>query len=79
MAKEELLRKIKALAEHGVDGEAENAAVMLDRLMKKYGVTEADLDDEKVEEFSFRWKYPYEDRLLAQIVFMVIGLSLIHI
>lgn len=73
MAKVELLRKIKALAEHGVDDEAENAAVMLDRLMKKYGVTEADLDDEKVEEFSFRWKYPYEERLLAQIVFMVIG------
>lgn len=37
MDKTALLKKVRALAEHGVGGEAENAEKLLARMMKKYG------------------------------------------
>ncbi|MBQ3317950.1 MAG: hypothetical protein IJG69_08445 [Spirochaetales bacterium] len=45
-AKEELLMKLKALAERGESGERENAERMLASLMDKYGITEEQLDAE---------------------------------
>ena len=39
MDKTALLKKIRALAEHGVGGEAENAEKLLARMMKKYGIS----------------------------------------
>lgn len=45
--KTQLIRKIKALAEHGESGESENAAVLLRDLMKKYNVTEAELQEDR--------------------------------
>lgn len=71
--KEALLMKVKALAERGEGGEATAAAATLERLMKKYGITEADLDDEKREECQFRYSKPFEDRLLSQVIYMVMG------
>ena len=44
--RERLLQKIKrvqALALHGVSGEKESAAAMLDKLMKQYGISESDI------------------------------------
>ena len=46
MDKAELLRKVKALAERGVGGEAKNAEEMLARLMEKYGISEDELGGE---------------------------------
>lgn len=46
MDKTALLKKIRALAEHGVGGEAENAEKLLARMMKKYGISEAELAEE---------------------------------
>lgn len=71
--KEELLKKIKALAERGVGGEKETAQVLLDRLMKKYGVTELDLETERVETAWFRYHDEFERRILNQIIYMVTG------
>lgn len=71
--KETLLKKIKALADRGVGGEAETAAVLLDRLMAKYGITEQDLSDDVMEIREFRWSKPFEDKLIDQIAYMVIG------
>lgn len=45
--KKQLLNKLKALAERGVGGEKETVQRKLKELMKKYGVEEADLSDEK--------------------------------
>ena len=59
--------KIKALADRGVGGEAETAAALLDRLMDKYGVTEADLSDDVKELHEFRYSKPFEDKLIIQI------------
>ena len=47
--KEQLLKKIKALADRGEGGEALAAAAILDRLMEKYHITEADLRDDAME------------------------------
>lgn len=71
--KEELLKKIKALAERGVGGEKDSAQALLDRLMKKYGVTELDLETERVETAWFRYRDEMERRILSQIIFMVTG------
>lgn len=71
--KEELLKKIKALAERGVGGEKESAQVLLDRLMKKYGVTESDLEAERVETAWFRYRDEMERRILNQVIYMVTG------
>ena len=71
--KEALLRKIKALADQGVGGEAETAATLLDKLMAKYGITEEDLSDDVVEPREFRYSKPFEDKLIDQIAYMVIG------
>lgn len=47
MGKLELAKKIKALADGGVGGEAENAKRILDDYIKKHGITEEDLNDDK--------------------------------
>ena len=71
--KEELLQKIKALAERGVDGEKESAQALLARLMKKYGVTEADLETERVQTEWFAYHDEFESRILRQVIYMVTG------
>lgn len=43
----EQLRKIAALASHGVDGERTTAKAMLDRLLAKHGLTLDDLEDSR--------------------------------
>lgn len=71
--KEELLRKIKGLAERGVGGEKESAQKILERLMEKYGVTETDIETEQVETAWFRYHDEFERRILNQIIYMVTG------
>ena len=71
--KEQLLKKIKALADRGEGGETLAAAAILDRLMEKYHITEADLRDDAMEIHEFKWSKPFEDKLLDQIAYMVIG------
>lgn len=74
--RERILQKIKrvqALAERGVAGERESAAATLDRLMKQYGITEADIAEERREIAWFRYKTPLEKKLLAQVIYTVTG------
>lgn len=53
--KMELLKKLKALAERGVGGEKEGAQKKMEQLMKKYGIEDIDLLEEKVEDYDFRY------------------------
>ena len=69
--KTDLLRKLKALAERGEAGERENARTILAGLMEKYGVEEADLQDDALEESCFSYLGPIERRLLVQVIFHV--------
>lgn len=74
--RERILQKIKrvqALAERGVAGEQESAAATLDRLMKQYGITEAELEEERREMEWFRYKTPIERKLLLQVIYSVTG------
>ena len=52
MNKEELLKKIKALAEAGIGGEKKNAQEMLKKLMKKYKIKEKDIEIESIKKFN---------------------------
>lgn len=66
-----LLKKLKALAEQGVDGEKENARNMLDKLMVKYKVEEADLSEEALEDHDFRYHNEFEKKLLIQLIYKI--------
>lgn len=74
--RERLLEKVKrvqALAERGVDGEKESAAALLDRLMKQYGISEAEIAEDRREIAWFRFKTPLERKLLVQVIYTVTG------
>lgn len=71
--KEKILAKLKALAERGVGGEAENAQKALERLMKKYNIDEIDFENEKRIKREFRYSGTFGEKLLQQIIYMVMG------
>lgn len=71
--KAELLKKIKALAERGVDGERESAQTLLARLMEQYGISETEIEEERRETAWFPYSQETERRLLNQIIYMVTG------
>lgn len=73
--KTELLQKIKALADRGVEGERESAQAILSRLMEQYGISEAELEEDRRETAWFAYSQEIERRLLAQIIYMVTGAS----
>lgn len=69
--KQELLKKLKVLAEQGVGGEKLNAQKKLDALMKKYGISEEELSDDIPVRCEFKFKGNREKRLLIQVVYKV--------
>lgn len=73
MDKAALLKKIRALAERGVGGEADNAEKILRRLMEKYGVSEDELDEEERRRHDFEYHGKEQEKLLRQVVFKVTG------
>lgn len=73
MDKAVLLKKIRALAERGVGGEADNAEEILRRLMEKYGVSEDELDEEERRRHDFEYHGKEQEKLLRQVVFKVTG------
>ena len=44
----EKIKRVRALAERGVDGEKDSATALLDRMMEKYGITETELAEERL-------------------------------
>lgn len=73
MDKAALLKKIRALAERGVGGEADNAEEILRRLMEKYGVSEDELDEEERRRHDFEYRGKEQEKLLRQVVYKVTG------
>ena len=69
--KNELLRKLKALADAGVDGEQKNAQKILERLLDKYDLKLSDLDAAELKEHRFRFTGKQEREILKQICFKV--------
>lgn len=58
------IRKLQALAERGVGGEATNAKILLSALCEKYGIDESKLDEEEKQ-----W-YEFEMRTSVQKLFL---------
>ena len=56
MDKTALLKKVRALAERGVGGEKDAAAKTLEKLMKKYGISDEELAEETAERVEFKVK-----------------------
>lgn len=73
MDKAALLKKIRALAERGVGGEADNAEEILRRLMEKYGVSEDELDEKERRRHDFEYHGKEQEKLLRQVVYKVTG------
>lgn len=44
-----------------------------DKLMKQYGIDEAEIAEERLEKCFFRYKTPYERKLLVQVIYTVTG------
>lgn len=65
--------KIRELARRGDGGEQIAAAALLDRLMKQYGISAEDLDDNQREMAWFRYSTDIEERLLNQVIYSVVG------
>lgn len=68
----ELMLKLRALAERGVGGEKDAAAQKLALLMAKYGLEEADLNDNLEEEHDFHYKTEFEKDLLRQLFYKIV-------
>jgi len=71
----EKVLKMRKLAEVGVDGERENAARLVEFLMEKYGITEAELDflEAPIRHWFRYGKSPMAKRLMAQVIYAVMG------
>ena len=69
--KRDLLLKIKALSERGNGGEAFNAKRKLAEYMKKYGISDEELEESLKEIRAFHYKGEREKALLAQIFYQV--------
>lgn len=73
--KTELLQKIKALADRGVEGERESSASHSTRLMEQYGSARRSLKRIAAKRHGSLIVQEIERRLLAQIIYMVTGAS----
>ena len=71
MNKKELLRKLRSLAEQGVGGEKLNAQKKLEEMLKKYNISDKELDEETVELYHFKVRGERERLLIAQIMYKV--------
>lgn len=67
--KKELLLKLQELAKRGVNGEKENADKLLKKLMKKYNISEDEINNEEINEVELELRNDIEVRLASQILF----------
>lgn len=67
----ERLKKLYALALRGVGGEKEQAVAILDKLIKKYGASLSELDEEIIRDYEIAYSGAAECKILNQIVYKV--------
>lgn len=71
MNKHEVLRKLRALAEEGTGGEKINAQRKIEELMRKYNITDEELEKEEKAIYKFEFHGVRERDLLSQIMYKV--------
>lgn len=70
----EKLRKIKKLADKGINGESENAKLLLKQLMQKYGINDFQIEDnEPQENYMFHVKNKLEETLFYNCMANLFG------
>ena len=69
MDKRDIIQKLKALSDRGIDGEKENATKLLHKLMKKYGISEEELQEEEKKTVVITLKNEAEKRICHQILY----------
>lgn len=62
----QILKKLKALAERGIDGEKVNAEKILQKMLLKYNLTIEDIEGEKQQDYFFKAK-GINEKLIYQI------------
>jgi hypothetical protein len=72
------LKNLLSLAERGEPGEAQAARQILNKLLGKLGLTEADLQDEKLAYCEYRFKTKQERTILIQVACMVTGETIVY-
>lgn len=73
--KEKLLQKIKQLALHGYGGEKANAQELLQRLMKKYNISESDLNDDPIVTWTYKEPNKKSDKFLNKLFWQLLVLT----
>lgn len=66
------IRKLQALAERGVGGEATNAKILLSALCEKYGIDESKLDEEEKQWYEFEMRTSVQ-KLFVQLYVSIYG------
>lgn len=67
----ELMKKLRALAERGEGGEKENAQALLEKLMEKRHVAEADLTEQRKTLHFFTYHGKWEKQLVLQVAYKI--------
>ena len=67
------IKKLKALAEKGCDGEKVNAEVLLAELLSKYNINEEDILEDTIKRHEFQFWGHMGESLFTQVVYMVLG------
>ena len=68
-SKEEMLKKLLALSKQGVGGEKINAEALLNKLLKKHGLTIEDIDDEEeIKQWDVHFNTDFERKLIYQVI-----------
>lgn len=65
------MKKLLELSKRGVDGEKENAEKLLRKMMKKYNISEADLEKDDIHVFEIAYKTDIEKKLALQVFYKV--------
>lgn len=67
--------KLKELSERGVEGEMDNAKILLQKYLSKYNITLEEIlkDKEKKEVYTFKYKSKFEKTILLQCIANLFG------
>jgi hypothetical protein len=72
------MNKLLELSKRGVGGEADNAKMLLEKLMAKYNLTYEDLEKNEIKTQEVSYKTWYEEKLIYQVMYMMFPLEPVY-
>lgn len=67
-----LIKKLRMMVKAGTLEESKLAQLRLNNLLRKYHLSEADLEEDAIKDFEFRYSGKLERKLLLQIIYRVL-------